>query len=376
MSLPLDADRVMLDAEAGASAVVAALGLDARPVPDPAGPAYEMWLRARHVTQLNNSKIGDAVLLLEEASRIAPTDARITATLAMAYVRRAFFIANTDAHVLQKASELARRALQLGPEVAETHLAIGHLELNTGDCVVAAGHFRVAISRAPFLPEGHEYLGRMLLEAGFLEQGLDRLSDASAIAPHVKSPKWEIARAHALEGRWDDFDHIVNDLSTTDERVVSVARYMRWRGESDKLRAFRGTLATSQQLFAPRVLTNLFSVYVDGSWEQHKHDLIAHALDLSPPNRRRRAFVAQLVAEAAGWMNDVDSTAALVQHAIYQGLFDLHWLDKCPLLASLRADPRFEKLRAHVKLRADAILDALYGDHGLKTMGETAMASG
>ena len=56
-----------------------------------------------------------------------------------------------------------------------------------------------------------------------------------------------------------------------------------------------------------------------------------------------------------------------------QGLFDLHWVDKCPLLACARALPQFAVLRARVRGRAEAILDAFYGNHHVAT-SETALA--
>ena len=210
------------------------------------GPALDLWLRARHVTQLDNSRVPEAVELLERAAQIAPDDPRIIATLAMAHVRRAFFIADTDPAVLVRAAQLARTALTAGPDVAEAHLAMGHLELNTADAVVAAAHFRVAIARAPHLSEGHEYLGRMLLEAGYLEQAFARLDEATAIAPQLSSARWEIARAWALEGKWDLYDKILPEVGGTRQRLVSGARYAWWRGDRASVAALREFVAEAR----------------------------------------------------------------------------------------------------------------------------------
>ena len=114
---------------------------------------------------------------------------------------------------------------------------------------------------------------------------------------------------------------------------------------------------------------------MDDAWPIHRAELLAMGLDISPPSRRRRAFVAQLVAEAAGLAGDVDTCNHLIRHAIDQGLFDLHWLDKCTMLVSVRDTPAFAKCRAIVKQRAEAILDALYGDHGQQTMMDTQVSA-
>jgi serine/threonine-protein kinase len=65
----------------------------------------------------------------------------------------------------------------------------------------------------------------------------------------------------------------------------------------------------------------------------------------------------------------------MIAHAIDNGLFDLHWLDRCPLLAPVRSADGFAPLRARVQARADAILDALYGDHVVHGLSPTVAAS-
>ena len=39
-----------------------------------------------------------------------------------------------------------------------------------------------------------------------------------------------------------------------------------------------------------------------------------------------------------------------------------HWLERCPLLDRVRDRPELARVRAQVAKRADAVLDALYGD--------------
>jgi eukaryotic-like serine/threonine-protein kinase len=90
---------------------------------------------------------------------------------------------------------------------------------------------------------------------------------------------------------------------------------------------------------------------------------------------RRRTFIAQLVAEVAARCGDIDACNALIAHAAGEGLFDLHWLDRCPMLEPARRSAAFVALRAQVKQRADAILDALYGDHVVAVTDTTVASS-
>jgi hypothetical protein len=120
-------------------------------------------------------------------------------------------------------------------------------------------------------------------------------------------------------------------------------------------------------------MPEFMAVFLDDEWLSRRETLVRIAYEI-PPIRRRRAFVGQLIAEAAAYSNDVQTALAMIEFAIGEGLFDLHWLDKCPLLDNVRADPGLAPLRAVIKKRADGILDALYGDHHIGT-SETAVAS-
>ena len=375
LALPIDVERVAASAEAASAAIVAAVGLAGPPVPDRAGRAYELWLRARHVTQLDMETLQRSTALLEEALQLAPDDPRILATLAMACVRRAFFVPDTDASEVSRAAQLARAALTKGPDVAEAHLAMGHLELNIGEAVTAACHFRVAIARAPQLSEGHEYLGRLLLEANFPDLAQPRLAEALAITPHLTSARWEMARAHALAGRWADYDRVIEELGAWGSaRAIAVGRFAMWRGDRAYAIATRDRLADHGLLLAPFFTPQLFAIYLDGKWLEHRDALLAMAFDPRTLNRRRRAFLAQLVTEQAAHAGDTATALRCLQHALDNGLFDLAWLDQCPLLASLRELPEHAAIRVRVKQRADAILDALYGDHEVHTIAETMLA--
>jgi serine/threonine-protein kinase len=294
--------------------------------------------------------------------------------LATAQVRLAFFRGDTDPKVIMRARELALAAVAAAPQEVMAHLALGHVELNLGEPGIAAGHFRVAIACAPHSADAHEQLGRMLLEAGYVDQGVTRLQEAIAINPLIRSAMWEIARAWALEGKWEDHDTIVAEMVAVGfDRVVPRARYAWWRRDIPRLAALRAELDT-MHAFAPGLIDQLYDVFVHGAWATRREGLVRLAYEL-PPVRRRRAFVGQLVAEAAAYSNDVEAALAIIEYAITEGLFDLHWLDRCPLLDNVRADPALRPLRARIKARADGILDALYGDHHIGT-SETAVASG
>jgi serine/threonine-protein kinase len=87
------------------------------------------------------------------------------------------------------------------------------------------------------------------------------------------------------------------------------------------------------------------------------------ASDRKLGSARRRAYFAQLAAEAAGRGGDLETCLMMLLRANAEGLFDLHWLDRCPLLDPVRKEPRYAVIRTDVAARAEAIHDALYSDH-------------
>jgi serine/threonine-protein kinase len=213
----------------------------------------------------------------------------------------------------------------------------------------------------------------MLLEAGYLDAALARLRHAAAISPDFRTVQWEIARAMALEQRWDEHDRLLAHDHLPD-RPIARTRLLWWRGDLAGVRARRdaGSLAS---VFDPELFDLLLAALLDGAWARVREPLIAKAEDRSWPAQRRRAFVAQLVAEIAGHVGDVDASTRVLAHAARDArLFDLHWLDRCPMLASVRADPAFAAVREQIQARSRAIYDALHGDHAIAQIAHVATA--
>lgn len=373
MTFPLAFDQI----DAAADTIVALVdGEVARPSERDARAdhAEELLLEARDMAYRDFARVPDAIVKLEQARELAPQNPRILATLAIGYIRGAFFRPATFRQGMEKARLLANSAVVLAPDLAEAHIACGHLELTTQAPERAATHFRIAIGLAPQLPEAHEQLGRMLLEAGYLEPALARLNEAISISPTFRSAKWEIARAHALAGRWDDAIALMRSLQEVGlDRPLAKARYAWWRGDFATVVEMHASLREAERTLWPGLIEALFDVFINGVPWSAKHALFVDALAGDIENRRRRVFMAQLAAEAAAYTGAHDSAVELLEQATIDGLFDLHWFDHCPMLDSCRQTPGMQRIRERIAARAHAILDALYGDHSV-ALSETQVA--
>ena len=373
LALPARIDQVAAAVELAARAIDAALATE--PTPGAALEVEDLILRARHMLHDNLRDTPRAMALLEQGVAMVPDDPRLIANLAIAHVRMAFFLGETNTTSLARATELARRALTLAPQLADSHIAAAQVALNTGDAVEAAVQFRTAIACAPHLTEAHEQLGRLLLEAGYVDVAMARLDETLRIAVGPRMVRWDIGRAWVLEGRDDDYLALQAELIAEGrDRANSRARYLWWRGDLTGLREFRAWFeAGGKTALAPEVVRTMLRVFLDGEYAAVRDQLIAFIRG-EVVNARRRAFVAQMAVEAAAFAGDIDTAFVALDYALDSGLFDLHWLDKCELLAAVRTDPRFAAVRAPVKARADAILDALYGDRGSVATSDTVAA--
>lgn len=330
--------------------------------------------------RLGSKPVSEAAALFDRAIALAPDDGRIISARAMALARKVFYDRPDDVS-LRIAEEATRDALVRCPDRGETLIAAGQVALHRGDPVVAAQHLRRAIARAPHAAEAHEWLGRILLEAGHVEEGIARVETALSLDPRLELAHWEIARAYALEGDWDRYDVIAREL-IGENRLQSTAwaaRFASWRGEHDFARSIlRGTGPKSEVSIAapatgsgtrapsesglPLEFLRLIGAAYGGDWAGQRDGLLAIAANPKQASARRASMLCQLVAEAAAGLGDVPASVEALEHAIGHGFFDLHWLDKCPLLQAGRDAGAYVHLRPPVAARSARILEALYSD--------------
>lgn len=84
-------------------------------------------------------------------------------------------------------------------------------------------------------------------------------------------------------------------------------------------------------------------------------DVFRVAADASHASLRRRSFFYQLSAEANALAGNEDAALDSLQRGADVLLFDVVWLDRCPVFDGLRDDPRFARVRAIAAARATQI---------------------
>ncbi len=352
-----------------ARAVVAELLLDLaapprRPAPDMG--TMETYVRARHALRGAWTGIGDpapAVALFERGLARAPDDPSMLSGYAMARARLFNYELAEMSGEPHRTRVVVERAIALAPHLAETWLARAVLLHATSDWVGAVTALRASLDRVPGLLKARKMLASMQLEVGLLNEGLAELEAADALDPTAASPRWEIARANALLGHPErtgarlelPVEHEPDLLG----RAIVRARMDLWTREVRypmPAMAEATTDAGRRGLTAARIFGDLVRKGAMSPGDAARIERMPE--ETGHPQSRLRPFSWQLAAEVFAFAGDHERTARAVTQAVEANLFDLSWLDRCPLLDTVRPEAWFAALRAVVAARVRPIVEA------------------
>ena len=167
--------------------------------------AYDLYLRGRALVARRGTESAEqAVRLFEQVIAIDREFAPAHAGVADAYATMAWDI-ETPETALAGMRPAAVKALQLDPELAEAHAAMGIIYAREFDWENAASSFERAITRNPNLSEIRtSYSASTLLPQGHAAKALDILAGAIEMDPLSLAVKREVGRAQFAGGRYEE----------------------------------------------------------------------------------------------------------------------------------------------------------------------------
>ncbi len=323
-----------------------------------AGPRRETLEHARQVLErFDPRSLREAIGTLEQVLADTPRDPTAMSLLASAYARLWLQLGASDASVISRAEELALRALDADPSSGEPYHALAMMRLVAGDGRAALRGEQEALRRAPLLAESHYVVGAILCESGFVEEGLRRLDVALRLKPTLVAA--HICRIDALEligehARADEAVRAGHAAAGLPPMSLAEMRLAVWRRD----REYAGRIADrleGNQTGATWDLAAPFLRAIANSERPIYLDEVMARLTAPTVGGRQRSLMHQIAAEAyASFGENERALGYVLGYASLTG-FDLNWVDRCPLLAPLRADPRFAEARAHVAARVAAI---------------------
>jgi serine/threonine-protein kinase len=351
-------DRVV--AEVG-TAVRARTG-DVGGVAGPTEPKVRtLWEKARAAySKFGPTFVEEAVTLLREAQSIAPNDPWVLSALGAALTRKWLLNAAMARELIAEAEEITLRALAIDPTIGDTYNTIGIMRLQHGETRAAVRAFREAIARTPLHAEAHSYLGRLLGESGYVEEAMRRFDLAIRLDSMALVSHFEKGRTLALLGDRAAASASIERaiaLGGAMTGIVSQARFVMWfvdRPLAARLVENVENAGLRSHFGGSRILPML-EAFAQNRPMGEIVDLFEKFVDMSTASPRQRSFFYQLATEFAAASNSVEEAFASLEKSAALPLIDLLWMDKCPVLACMRDDPRFMRIRAIVAARVAEI---------------------
>jgi Tfp pilus assembly protein PilF len=166
--------------------------------------AYRLYLKGRDFERGTQQEMDKSIDLLQQAVARAPEYALAHAGLAEAYTRQAFLRASARTEVLGKARAAVNRALELDPDLAEAHTALGLVRFYfEWDWAGAEVEFRRALELNPGSSAVHEEYGVFLTSMGRADEGLVQSKEAARLDPLSVGPFHDIAITALVRGDYE-----------------------------------------------------------------------------------------------------------------------------------------------------------------------------
>ena len=317
----------------------------------------ELYLRA--MSYPTTAPQGGQAELFEQALLRAPRDPVILSACAVFLARRSFTGGPSALVDLARASEVADRAVEVAPHLAEPWVARAHARFSADDPIAAASAARRALRAGPSLPGAHELAGRILLEVGLLTEGMAHLERAHWLDPSVKSTLVDLLRGYQLLGADARVARILRaiegDPSPDMLSALCYVRAMLWKGgrfHSPLARPREGNPVAFESM---DVMLRVLETGAFGAEDAARNDAMIAA---TPPGSRPRRLFVQLKVEQLAFAGKFDEAQEALPDAIEAGLLDVPWMDRCPLLAPLRGRAAFAAMRDRVASRAEPVAAA------------------
>ena len=165
--------------------------------------AYQRALRANALPVGDPAVDAAAHQLNQRAIALDPDYAQAYAQLAISHARRWEDDITGSSNELDRAFELATRAVVLDAQEIVCHTALGHIQLRRRRFDEAEFHARKAVALNPNRPNSLTTLAYILARAGQPDTAVELIADAMRLDPHHPTWYWtELGFAHFVAERY------------------------------------------------------------------------------------------------------------------------------------------------------------------------------
>lgn len=298
--------------------------------------------------------VQQAIEALESVERASPGDPHVRGLLSMSLLRAFGQLGGFDRPMLARCEELALRALETDPRVADARYAVANVRLLLGELAAGLRAVEETVRTSPTYAGAHCTLGMLLCESGHATEGTQRIDLAIRLEPKNVIFQVERAQVHALLGERERARTILAEVAARAGPaacIVGETRIAVWWNDHEMAARCAATIEAQPGGASWKRASGLMRAIANDEPFPEIEETLAALTDArcAPRHRARMLSIATECNARAGRVEEAFASLALQAQLPF---IDLMWMDLCPPLEVMRADPRFSEARATVAARA------------------------
>jgi len=319
--------------------------------------AYDLYLRARRFSGLENAEDNQAAIdLLEQSVALDPNSAPTHAALASAYRIKSTILSRNEKQWEEKALASVDRALTLDPNLADAYVARGNLLWTLSNhypTEKAVQDYRTALRLNPNLSEAHQYLGNVYNHIGLLDRGLAEAQKAAALDPLNTGARFRIGVSLTYQSRYQEALTAFHDSQRFFPALwtfqTSFALFQ--LGRRDEAAARVNAYVAQSPKDPGGLLTSMQALLAAASGNQVRaEERIRKAIEIGEGYQHFH-HTAYLISSSYALMNKPDQSLRYLRMAAEDGFPCYPLFEKDPNLNNLRHDPRFAQFMNDLRIQ-------------------------
>ena len=312
--------------------------------------AYDLYLKANFLfnqalTESSKPMLERAISLYEQAIQRNPRYAAAYSGLANAYTHFELLDGEESEERHRKAAEAARKALQLDPNLAEAHVALGDVLFHHGNDVARAEReFKKAIELDPNLVQARNYYAYLLLREYRLDESIAQSRIAVSLSPLDPLAAHVLGEALIYSRRYPEavavFESAMKAGISREIFFGSLAAAHSMMGEHEKAVA---EFTRGAAMRPPHPFTRMVHawVYARAGRREEATKILNEVLSYPPKERMKacHSFGGTYIA-----LGDNESALTWLKRGVDAGVVTWFEVKASPWFDPLRSDPRFDAL--------------------------------
>jgi serine/threonine-protein kinase len=309
--------------------------------------AFALYSKGRYYLALRTADgLTKSLVYFQDAIARDPKYGLAYAGLADTYTQFGIYELLPRAEANARAFDAATTAVRLAPNLPETHAALAYVHKNRFEWSLAEQHYKRAIALGPGYAPAHHYYSIFLTQHGRFAEALAEIKTALALDPLAIGSHAQLGSLLVVSRRYDESIKQFEVALQMEPGLAKVHRFM-----AAPL-TYLGRYAEAEE--ALRRAARALPV---GAEDQELKQDFGYLYAVSGRRREAAGILDGLKGRAANAREPLAGSIA----GIYTGLGDreqaLAWLERAvhdhdPELGYLKADPRWDPLRADPRFRA------------------------